>query len=117
MLNFDKLEKRIKEKGWSKVYFASLFEKNKGWISDMKRGIGLPDENLLQEIADRLDTTADYLTDKTEQKNKPITKGDELSKSMEEILSIIESLPVDLQRKALDQLRIFADVAKTRDKK
>ena len=32
----------------------------------MEHGVGLPDENTLQAIADKLDTTVDYLTDKTD---------------------------------------------------
>lgn len=95
MLNFNKLEQLIKENGWSKVYFSSLFEKNKGWITDMKRGIGLPDENLLRSIADRLGTTVEYLTDQTdikEQKNKPFTEVKSLSPEAFEISKKIEQL-------------------------
>lgn len=119
MLNFNKLEQLIKEKGWSKVYFSSLFEKNKGWITDMKRGIGLPDENLLRSIADKLGTTVDYLTDKTdikEQKNKPTTDRSELKPLARESLDIIDSLPEDLQNIALAQLRALAAAAENNKK-
>lgn len=95
MLNFNKLEQLIKEKGWSKVYFSSLFEKNKGWITDMKRGIGMPDENLLQSMADKLGTTIDYLTDKTDektQKNKPLTEVRGLSPEAINLAEQIEQL-------------------------
>lgn len=76
MLNIAKVESLISDHGWSNSYFCRLFNKNSGWIRDWKRGRGLPDENTLQDIADKLDTTVDYLTDKTEQKNKPATESD-----------------------------------------
>jgi transcriptional regulator with XRE-family HTH domain len=56
--------------------FCNLFNKNRGWIRDWKRGKGLPDENTLQAIADKLDTTVDYLTDKTDKKEKPPVNND-----------------------------------------
>mgnify|MGYP000992170857 FL=1 len=70
MVNIHKIESLIKDKGWSNTYFCTLFDKNKGWIRDWKRNRGLPDENTLQSIADKLGTTVDYLTDKSEQKEK-----------------------------------------------
>ena len=71
MLNIDKLESLIKEKGWSNTYFCKIMGHSKVWISDWKRGKGLPDENTLKAIADKLNTTVDYLTDKTDQKDDP----------------------------------------------
>lgn len=70
MLNIHKIETLIQERGWSNTYFASLFNKNKGWIRDMKRGRGLPDGSLLEQIADKLDTTVDYLTDQSDIKKR-----------------------------------------------
>ena len=86
MLNIAKVEVLIKAKGWSNSYFCGLFGKNRGWIRDWKHGVGLPDENMLQAIADALDTTVDYLTDKTEQKNKPTDEFGELSNSEKRLL-------------------------------
>jgi transcriptional regulator with XRE-family HTH domain len=77
LLNIVKLESLIKSRGWSKTYFATKFGKNKGWISDMKRGIGLPDENMIRAIADELNTTFEYLTDQSDQKEKPLTEREE----------------------------------------
>ena len=71
MLNIAKVEALIEEHGWKKAYFCRLFDHSRTWIDDWKRGRGLPDANMLQAIADKLDTTVDYLTDKTEQKEKP----------------------------------------------
>jgi hypothetical protein len=43
----------------------------------MKRGIGLPDENMIHAIADELNTTFEYLTDQSDQKEKPLTEREE----------------------------------------
>jgi len=76
LLNIARLEDLIKSKGWSKTYFAAKFGKNKGWISDMKRGIGLPDNNMICAIADELNTSVEYLTNESDQKEKPLVNGD-----------------------------------------
>jgi transcriptional regulator with XRE-family HTH domain len=92
MVNVSKIENLIKEKGWKIPYFCSLFDKSRTWISDWKRGRGLPDENTLVLIADRLDTTVDYLTDETDdkkaKKNKP--SSEENSLSNDELTLIME---------------------------
>lgn len=112
MANITKIEALIKEKGWSNSYFCSLLNKNRGWIRDWKRGVGLPDENTLQTIADKLDTTVDYLTDKTEQKNKPTDNNvSELRPGTQEAIDIIQSLPDDLRDAALATLRNLAEIA------
>ena len=72
MLNISKIELLIKEKGWTKVFFCRQFNHSRTWIDDWKRGRGLPDENMLRAIADKLDTTVDYLTDKTDIKTEPV---------------------------------------------
>lgn len=108
MVNVTKIEMLIKEKGWSKSYFCSLFSKNRGWIRDWKQGVGLPDENTLQAIADKLDTTVDYLTDKTEQKNKPTTKSDELSEENRKRLELIKALSPEDQKRIDDILISFS---------
>ena len=41
-------------------------------MTDVKNGKSYLTEDQLQTIADKLNTTVDYLTDKTDQKEKPI---------------------------------------------
>lgn len=112
MVNITKIEALIREKGWKNSYFCSLLNKNAGWISDMRRGRGLPDENTLQTIADKLGTTVDYLTDKTEQKNKPTTDSSELLRRFKPQLDILKALPEDLQKEADAYLRYLANKSK-----
>jgi transcriptional regulator with XRE-family HTH domain len=95
MVNITKIESLIKEKGWSNSHFCALLDKNKGWIRDWKRGVGIPNENTLKSIADTLDTTVDYLTDKTEQKNKPVTDRDRLSEEDKKIIELLHMVPAE----------------------
>lgn len=119
MLNIPKIEALIKEKGWSKKYFCDLFNHSRTWIDDWKRGVGVPKGNVLEAIAEVLDTTVEYLTDKTdikEQKNKPTTDRSKLKPLSRESLDIIDSLPEDLQKIALAQLRALAAAAESNKK-
>jgi transcriptional regulator with XRE-family HTH domain len=105
MVNITKIEALIKANGWSNSYFCNLFNKNRGWIRDWKRGKGLPDENTLQAIADKLDTTVDYLTDKTDKKEKPPVNND---KELTEYLQYLKTRP---------ELRMLFDITKDAKKK
>ncbi len=89
MVNVSKIRRLLKEHGWSASYLCRSFGKNVTWLADMERGRGLPDENTLQAIADKLGTTVNYLTDKTDQKEKPLTKREEPT----ELERILEQQP------------------------
>jgi transcriptional regulator with XRE-family HTH domain len=96
MVNVSKIRGLLKEHGWSASHLCRLFGKNVAWLADMERGRGLPDENTLQAIADKLDTTVNYLTDKTDQKEKPRTNsGEHFSEKHEptELERILEQQP------------------------
>ena len=105
LLNINRLESLIRKHGWSNTYFSSQFGKSRSWISDMKHGVGLPDENTLQAIADKLDTTVDYLTDKTDKKEKPPVNND---KELTEYLQYLKTRP---------ELRMLFDITKDAKKK
>ena len=118
MLNISKVETLIKEKGWSKPYFCSLFNKSRTWIADWKRGRGLPDENMLHVIADRLDTTADYITDKTEQKNKPAAERDELNNFLKDPeMKDIYNMLIQLSPDGVQKVKEFAHFQHEQEKK
>lgn len=113
MLNIAKVEALIKENGWSNSYFCCLFGKSRGWIRDWKRGAGLPDENALKAIADRLDTTVEYLTDQTDEKgkkNKPAANSDELDPQDKQIMDLIESLTPENKRLAFAQIEAILKI-------
>ena len=89
MLNIAKTEELIKFKGWSNTYFCKKMGHSRTWITDMKHGIGLPDENMIRAIANELNTTFEYLTDQSDQKEKPLTKREEPT----ELERILEQQP------------------------
>lgn len=100
MLNITRVEMLIEEKGWKKPFFCSLFGKERGWISDWKRGRGLPDENMLSAIAETLGTTVDYLTDKTDIKNRPSTEAEGLNKNLAIFIEKYNALSPEGQKDA-----------------
>lgn len=70
-LNAAKLKTLLKEQGLSMKYFNDMLGKNRSYLSNVLTGsdsISLED---LEKVADKLNTTVDYLTDKTDQKEKP----------------------------------------------
>lgn len=90
MLNIDRMESLIRANGWSNTYFAKMFNKSRSWISDMKRGAGLPDENMIRAIANALNTTVEYLTGESDQKEKPLVNDD---KELTEYLEMLRTRP------------------------
>jgi transcriptional regulator with XRE-family HTH domain len=95
LLNIVRVEALIDEKGWKKPYFCSLFGKERGWISDWKRGRGLPDDNTLAEIAYRLGTTVEYLTDQTDDKKRPAAQSDGPSENAIKFIHILRERGID----------------------
>lgn len=85
MVNIDKIKALAKEKGVSITFLCQAIGQGAYYFNDVKRRNGsIPDERL-RKIADMLETTPDYLTDKTEQKEKPTSEEmdvDDLLKTM-----------------------------------
>jgi transcriptional regulator with XRE-family HTH domain len=104
MVNISKIRGLLKEHGWSASYLCRFFGKGTTWLADMERGRGLPDENQLQAIADKLDTTVDYLTDKTDKKEKPLVNGDE---ELTKYLQYLKTRP---------EMRMLFDITKSATK-
>lgn len=110
MLNINKVEALIKEKGWNKTYFCKLFGRSRTWIEDWKRDRGVPEGALLEQIADKLDTTVDYLTDKTDIKNKPAAEiGNELNGAIKRLLDITADFTDEEIRKLEEYAELLAN--------
>ncbi len=90
MLNISRVEELISEHGWKKAYFCRTFNHSRTWIDDWKRGRGLPDENMIHAIADELNTTVEYLTDQSDQKEKLLVNGD---KELTDYLEMLRTRP------------------------
>lgn len=106
-----------------------LFDKSGKSDMELEREIGLPRSIIYDwrngrsksfkkyagEIADYFDVAVNYILG-NEQKNKPTTDRSELKPLARASLEIIDSLPEDLQKIALAQLRALAAAAESSKK-
>ena len=77
MLNFDKFNTLLNDKGMSKAFVARKIGKVRTFFSDLQKGKTSLNDEQLKAVADLLDTTPEYLTDKTDKKEKPNILTDE----------------------------------------
>jgi transcriptional regulator with XRE-family HTH domain len=86
MVNINKIKQLAKEKGLKLSFLCEKIGASRYRLYDWERGKSFPTENEIQTIADLLGTTVDYLTDKTDKKEKPLVNGDEeLTEYLEEL--------------------------------
>ena len=70
----DRIKKLAKQQGLTMKYFCDCFGKHRSYLTSIRNGNGHLDENELQFIADKLNTTVEYLTDQTDDPAKPAEK-------------------------------------------
>ena len=73
-VDFERLMDRIREKGVTQSFLCSLAGKKRQYISDVRKGHGSISEEALAIFAKALDTTVEWLTGESDQKEvvKPI---------------------------------------------
>ena len=78
MFRYDRLDERIKETGKKKVYLCERLNRAPTYLRDAKKqNTNIKGEDL-RILADELDTTPEYLTGETDQKEKsPAPEGTE----------------------------------------
>jgi transcriptional regulator with XRE-family HTH domain len=120
MLNIDKVKQLTKEKGWSLSFLCSKMGVYSSYINDVRRGKAVISNERLTILAELLDTSIDYLTDKTDIK-KAITNSDGkkyvVDEQEVEMLNLYEKLSPEFQRLAREQLRILRIAQDSKDKK
>ena len=95
-VNIGKIKSLAKEQGLSLKYLCSYLGKNgRVFFANVKNGIDRMDAHELSLIADKLNTTSDYLTDKTDQKEKPTAVTGEQKVPFENIMALLSDLPED----------------------
>lgn len=105
MLNLDKTIRLARAKGWSNAFLAKkLGRSSASLFVDWRKGKSKPSENDLKMLADMLDTTTDYLTDKTDKKEKPLVNGDE---ELTKYLQYLKTRP---------EMRMLFDITKSATK-
>lgn len=88
-MNYDKLEALVKEKGVSKTFLCQIVGRERYYLRDCKKNNFIPPDEHIAAWADALGTTVDYLTDKTNQKEKPTPK----EVDVDDILKMMLNLP------------------------
>lgn len=119
MVNLDRIKKLAKDKGWSLSFVCSKMGVSAGYFTDVKNNkISVTQERLLQ-IANILDTTPEYLTNKTDIKN-PTTNSDGVDYIMDiqtsEMITLYQRLSPELQKLAREQLRLLVNSLTDKDK-
>lgn len=104
-MNYDKLESLAKERGISKTHLCQLVGRERYYLRDCKnRGVEPPEDHI-KTWADALGTTADYLTDKSEDKGKSTS-----TVSVDEVRKLIRQLPKeDLVKLAKEFIEILGE--------
>ena len=97
MVNIDKIKALAKEKGVSITFLCQAIGQGAYYFNDVKRRNGSIPDDRLAIIADTLSTTADYLTDKTDQKEKPTSS----EVSVDDILKAMLNLPREKKEELL----------------
>lgn len=102
-VNIDKIKALAKEQGKTMTFICGVLGKSPQFLSSVRNGRDYIDNYELQLIADELQTTASYLTDQTEQKEKPtVQTDDELDPEIEELLDLLEQMHPDDLKQIID---------------
>lgn len=107
MVNVNKIKELAKEKGLKLQAVCDKIGASRYRFYDWERGKSSPSESDLEALAVILGTTVDYLTDKTEQKNKPLTEVRGYSLETIDVLNQIEQLNPANRAKLQELLRLF----------
>ena len=106
MLDFDRLNALIKEKGIKKSHIAEMLgRKSRSLLNVWEAGEGYPTDADIQKLAQILSTTPEYLTGQTDIKEKQPTLIGELSPEEQEIIFAARSADPSLRRAALSVLK------------
>lgn len=107
MVRTDRIRLLLKEKGLKVSAFCSQIGVYRTYFSEVDRGNTTVPEDKLALIADILETTVEYLTGRTDKKEKPIqepVRQDELPPDIRRVIDLFLQLPEDRQGLAVDLL-------------
>ena len=90
MCNIDKIKSLAREKGVKIKYICAQLGLAETYLSNVKNGKDRMTQDRLEQIADILETTVEYLTDQTDdpspKEKEPVTALDEVESAVIEIL-------------------------------
>ena len=98
--NIQKIKAIAKELGLSQKFICDCLGKRRTFLSEVGLGNGKITQEELEIIANKLNTTVEYLTDKTEQKEKPTADNSgELNENVERVLDkLMKMHPDDIEK-------------------
>lgn len=74
-VNIDKIKDLCKSKGLTMKFLCDQIARDRTYFANIRSGKTRIDDDEIEFIANMLDTTVDYLTDLTDQKEKPAGKS------------------------------------------
>lgn len=87
IIRADRIKALLKENGLTMKFFNDKFGKNRSFLSNVLSGSDNIDEAQIEFLAEKLNTTPEYLKGETDTKEKPATsKDDELDKEFSELI-------------------------------
>ena len=85
-IDFDRFDNLVKESGKSKSYLSRKVNKPVYYLKDAKKcNINIPDD-ILEVFASELNTTVDYLTGKSDIKEKSPAEARDIRKQADELI-------------------------------
>ena len=95
-INGDRLRCLLKENGLKMSYFNNLLGKNRSYLSNVLSGSDSIDDLSVELIAEKLNTTPEYLKGETDKKEKPVANTDD---------ELVQALKNERIRKIVDMLK------------
>lgn len=87
IIRADRIKALLKENGLTMKFFNDKFGKNRSFLSNVLSGSDNIDEAQIEFLAEKLNTTPEYLKGETDIKEKPATtQDDELDKEFSELI-------------------------------
>lgn len=113
IIRADRIKALLKENGLTMKFFNDKFGKNRSFLSNVLSGSDNIDEAQIEFLAEKLNTTPEYLKGETDIKEKPATtQDDELISALEDpqIMKLVKRL-YDVPKEERDRLERIIDAA------
>ena len=100
-----RIKLKAKEKGWSMSHLARQLGLAQSYFTDVKNGKNSISAKRLEEIADLLGTTTDYLLGKTDDPSRP----EDMSPKQKEAMELFSRLDDDKAKLVLEMMKTMTE--------
>ncbi|PEP80715.1 transcriptional regulator [Bacillus toyonensis] len=115
MFSHERLKSLIDKRGISQQQLADAIGVSHVSVYNYVEGKKQPGTRTLQKIANFLKVTTDFLLGLSDSPDLTADKDLQLTKEAQEILQIINELPEEKRKKALEQLEMFVNYEKAKE--